>query len=100
MISLPSTRFFSCLTNAVFGLLLCTPLAAQPPAHDIALVFDNSGSMKANDPKFMARSAARSFVEGLAGDVRLAVIIFDQNVTLAMPLTQIDDETRSTLLGS
>jgi Mg-chelatase subunit ChlD len=100
VIQLRPTRFCSRPAIAFLGLVLCTSPAAEPPAHDIALVFDNSGSMKANDPEYMARTAARSFVEGFTGDLRLAVIIFDQKVSLAAPLTSVGDETRDELLAS
>ena len=67
---------------------------------DVVLVLDNSGSMKKNDPLFLAKQAVTQFISGLDESTRVAVIIFDQNVRLAVPLTDISLATRETILGS
>ncbi|OGT35988.1 MAG: hypothetical protein A2W28_08720 [Gammaproteobacteria bacterium RBG_16_51_14] len=67
---------------------------------DVVLVLDNSGSMKKNDPLFLAKQAVTQFISGLDESTRVAVIIFDQDVRLAVPLTDISLATRETILGS
>ncbi len=70
------------------------------PAKDVVLVLDNSGSMKKNDPEFLVTQAVSEFISGLDTQARIAVIIFDQNVSLAVPLTYLSLETRDTVLAS
>jgi pSer/pThr/pTyr-binding forkhead associated (FHA) protein/Mg-chelatase subunit ChlD len=69
-------------------------------AKDVVVVLDNSGSMKKNDPDFLATQAVSEFISGLDSQTRIAVIIFDQNVSLAVPLTYLSIETRDTVLSS
>ena len=93
-------------TRAVLGaallaaLLPLAPGTARAEPHDLALVFDNSGSMKGNDPGFLARDAAQQFVAGLGDDFRVAIIIFDQSVRLAVPLTPLDGAARDDVVAS
>jgi Mg-chelatase subunit ChlD len=70
------------------------------PVKDVVLVLDNSGSMKKNDPQFLVSQAVNEFISQLDNTTRLAIIIFDQSVKIAIPLTLIDDDSRSTILGS
>ncbi|MCW8963963.1 MAG: VWA domain-containing protein, partial [Gammaproteobacteria bacterium] len=67
---------------------------------DIVLLLDNSGSMKVNDPKFLTAKAVTQFINQLDHDTRLGIVIFDQKVTLAHPLTQVTDESRTAMLNS
>ena len=67
---------------------------------DIILVLDNSGSMRQNDPGFLAKRAVTEFIDRLDGDTRLAIIIFDQDVSLALPLTEVTAANKGTLLAS
>jgi len=67
---------------------------------DIILVLDNSGSMRQNDPGFLAKRAVTEFIDRLDGDTRLAIIIFDQDVSLALPLTEVSGANKGTLLAS
>ena len=67
---------------------------------DVVLVLDNSGSMKKNDPQFLASNAVHEFLSSLDDASRVAVLIFDQSVRVAVPLTQMSDETRPTILKS
>ncbi len=69
-------------------------------ARDVMLVLDNSGSMKKNDPAFLANQVVTEFIGDLQGDVRAGVVIFDHGVRLAVPLINVDDENRSRLLQS
>lgn len=56
---------------------------------DIVMVLDNSGSMKANDPKFLTREVVTNFMVGFGEKSRLAMIIFDQEVRLVEPLADV-----------
>ena len=56
---------------------------------DIVMVLDNSGSMKANDPKFLTREVVTNFMVGFGEKSRLAIIIFDQEVRLVEPLADV-----------
>ena len=94
----------------LFGLLLVLMLPGNAaPAQktsagpaggglDIMLVLDNSGSMKKNDPKFLTRQVALSFVENLAQNVNLGMVIFDQKVNLAAGLKPISPQKNRSLL--
>jgi len=67
---------------------------------DMLLVLDNSGSMKNNDPQFLTNQAVREFISGLDETTRLGIIIFDQNVHLAVPFTAVTRDNSPTLLAS
>jgi Mg-chelatase subunit ChlD len=68
---------------------------------DIVLVLDNSGSMKKNDPEFLARDAVTNFLMEPGEGVRLGMIIFDQKVELLEPLIDITvSEARAGFLKS
>lgn len=72
--------------------------AAFALSKDIVLVLDNSGSMKKNDPHFLSTKAVTTFVDGLSDDTRLAMIIFDKDVDLAVPLTSVTHDSREKIL--
>ncbi|MEM7469268.1 MAG: VWA domain-containing protein [Pseudomonadota bacterium] len=67
---------------------------------DVLLVLDNSGSMKKNDPEFLATTAVREFIESLSSETHAGVLIFDQRVTLAVPLTVAEGPNKQLLLNS
>ncbi|MBI9086311.1 MAG: FHA domain-containing protein [Desulfobacterales bacterium] len=74
--------------------------AAQPEL-DIMLVLDNSGSMKRNDPDFLMRDVAMNFLAGFGDETRLGIVVFDQSVRLADPLTRrTEPENRTRFLKS
>ncbi|MFQ5660667.1 MAG: VWA domain-containing protein [Gammaproteobacteria bacterium] len=75
-------------------------IASQGAPGDVILVLDNSGSMKKNDPHFLTSQAVTEFISGLDTSTRIAIVIFDQDVTLAMPLTQVSAESRDKVLKS
>jgi len=75
-------------------------VAAAPLPKDIVLVLDNSGSMKKSDPGSLMRVAVTDFIRRLDPQSRLAVIIFDKDVRLPVPLTPVSDATREQLLQS
>ena len=74
--------------------------AANGIKKDVILVLDNSGSMRQNDPDFLTSKAVTEFIGGLDESTRLSIIIFDQDVTLAVPLTQVTPSNRQDLLKS
>jgi pSer/pThr/pTyr-binding forkhead associated (FHA) protein/Mg-chelatase subunit ChlD len=59
---------------------------------DVMLVLDNSGSMKKNDPSSLMRVAVADFAASLKGDARLGIVVFDQDVRLALALTAINSD--------
>ncbi|MBI2818237.1 MAG: VWA domain-containing protein [Acidobacteria bacterium] len=66
------------------------PAFSQAPPQavlDIVLVLDNSGSMKKNDPQALMREAVYGFASRLSAESRLGIILFDQNVSPILPLT-------------
>jgi len=67
---------------------------------DVILVLDNSGSMRQNDPNFLTSKAVTEFISSLDEATRLSIIIFDQDVTLAVPLTRVTLSNRQDLLNS
>ncbi len=72
----------------------------QNLSKDVILVLDNSGSMKKNDPDFLTNQAVIEFINGLDEMTRVAIIIFDQDVRLSVPLTVADESSRATILNS
>ncbi|MEA3482152.1 MAG: vWA domain-containing protein, partial [Pseudomonadota bacterium] len=67
---------------------------------DVVLVLDNSGSMKKNDPQFLTKYAVTEFINNLDESTRASIIIFDQDVRTAVPLTEISSSSRQGLLDS
>lgn len=66
---------------------------------DVVLVLDNSGSMRKNDPQSLATAAVQQFIQQLGPGNRVAVLIFDQNVTLAQDFMNVQSD-REQLLNS
>jgi len=67
---------------------------------DVILVLDNSGSMKKNDPQFLTKHAVTEFINNLDESTRASIVIFDQDVRTAVPLTEISSSSRQILLDS
>ncbi len=67
---------------------------------DVILVLDNSGSMKKNDPQFLTKHAVTEFINNLDESTRVSIVIFDQDVRTAVPLTEISSSSRQGLLDS
>ncbi len=70
------------------------------PLKDVILVLDNSGSMKKNDPQFLANQAVNQFINQLDAETRIAIIVFDQGVRYALPMTEFQPENLSSILDS
>lgn len=75
-----------------------TPAYAQ--AQDIIVVLDNSGSMRRNDPQFLARDAVERLVDTAGADTRVALMLFDTEPRLLVPLSAVTPTTRSEMLAS
>lgn len=73
------------------ALCLALSLAAVGAVHaqpvDLVVVVDNSGSMRDNDPRGLARSALQRLVADADDDLRVAVVSFDTDVRLDLALT-------------
>lgn len=80
-------------------LLAGAPAIASADERDVVLVLDNSGSMRRNDPHFLALLAAQGLVERQPEGVRVALIAFDAAPTLAMPLSPVGPETNDTMIS-
>lgn len=78
----------------------CLPLTGSAAPHDLVMVLDNSGSMKKNDPDFLTGVAVRKFFRELGGDSRVAILVFDEEARLLMPLTPLDEASRADFLRS
>ena len=85
-----------CALTALFA----AQVGAAGGPKDIVLVLDNSGSMKKNDPDFLTGVAVREFLDRLEGDNRVAILLFDQNTRLVMPLTPLTEASRPDFLLS
>ncbi|MBT8373895.1 MAG: VWA domain-containing protein [Deltaproteobacteria bacterium] len=57
---------------------------------DVLFLLDNSGSMIANDPKFITRDVVTNFLMNLKEGFRVGMITFDQDATLIEALSSID----------
>ncbi|BBO91082.1 FHA domain-containing protein [Desulfosarcina ovata] len=89
----------------IFLLLLATVavfvFGMQPPGHcvqsegdgmaDVVFVFDNSGSMRKNDPQFQTPKTVLAFLEQLPETVRVGMVLFDQRARLLQPLGDLTD---------
>lgn len=61
----------------------------QPPARDVVLVLDNSGSMRDNDPQSLVPAAVQQFVAELDTGDRVALLVFDQDVELVQDFVSV-----------
>ena len=71
----------------VFMLTLPRLSAAgiMPAKEDIIFVIENSAAMKPFDPEVSAPGQVEAFLQQLPDSVKTALLLFDQNVTLAAP---------------
>jgi pSer/pThr/pTyr-binding forkhead associated (FHA) protein/Mg-chelatase subunit ChlD len=90
--------------DAEIAVAVETEIAVPAPSSklikDVVLVLDNSGSMKKNDPQFLTKHAVTEFINNLDESTRVSIIIFDQDVRTAVPLTEISSSSRQGLLDS
>lgn len=86
-----------------FALIACLGLVSVSVvalSTDVVLVLDNSGSMKGNDPNFLAKQAVSKFVFEFGNDTRVGIIIFAAKVDYAVTLKQLDVASRGEILRS
>lgn len=67
---------------------------------DVVLVLDNSGSMQKNDPSFLVKDAVREFISQQDESTQVAIVIFDQDINLSVPLTSASLANRESILNS
>ncbi len=89
---------FLSMVAFVFMFLYCANSFASTVPKDIVLMIDNSGSMKKGDPHFATKNAATEFVKNLPDGTKLAVLVFDHRVNLAVPLTTVSEVTKEDIL--
>jgi len=95
-------RKISVATVVMFGFIFFIhSIVLAASQKDIVLVMDNSGSMKQNDPQFLTKKVVSSFLNSLSSDTHVGIIVFDEKVDLAVPLSPIGtEETKNKLLDS
>jgi Mg-chelatase subunit ChlD len=62
---------------------------------DVLFLLDNSGSMIANDPRFITRDVVTKFIMNLKSGFRVGMVTFDQDASLIESLSRIDDSADS-----
>ncbi|KJU87575.1 secreted protein containing von Willebrand factor, type A [Candidatus Magnetobacterium bavaricum] len=68
---------------------------------DVIIVLDNSGSMKKSDPNFLTRDVVMNFLNGMSESSRMGMVVFDKDVRLMEPLTDVSGvETKTKFLRS
>jgi len=85
-------RMLGCLILLAISSVLTGHAAGEGqvrPGQDVIFALDNSGSMLKNDPDFITRTVVINFLEGLAEEVRVGMVIFDTDAELVQPLTDI-----------
>jgi hypothetical protein len=97
-------RSFYFMTGLLCLLVLAFSVAAeelQIPPRDMVLVIDNSGSMKKNDPLFLARDFVRNFIDNQEKNARFGMVLFDETARLLEPLsTAAEGSARYRMLRS
>ena len=81
-------------------LLWCSFIFSSIVPKEIVIMIDNSGSMIKGDPHFLTKKAIAEFVEHLSDDTRVAVLIFDHRVNLAIPLSTVSETAKEDILAS
>ena len=87
-----SFRTISALFYAVLSITTPHCVSAQPSPDiplDIVLALDNSGSMKQNDPDRVMGTVVSTFGARLPENARLAIVVFDKNAIVALPLSSV-----------
>lgn len=97
-------RYTTCL--AMWSVLFClasslaTPVALAATPMRAVILFDNSGSMRQNDPLRLSRMAVQLFVELARPHDQLALVAFSDTGVPIMPLTSLASPgVRQTILS-
>ncbi|MFL1485178.1 VWA domain-containing protein [Marinobacter sp. LN3S78] len=90
-------------TLIFLSTLTLSPVQAQegqtPPARDVRVVVDISGSMKVNDPDNLRRPAVRLIARLLPEGTQVGLWTFGRMVNMLVPHDALDDELRNTLVS-
>jgi len=78
------------LVFLLMGLLTVKAHAVVAAPRDVALVMDNSGSMRRNDPHHLMSDVVHKLAAGLPAGSRIALIIFADKAELLAPLTGVE----------
>jgi len=70
----------------------------MPTREDIVFLVDDSRSMQQVDGELALPAAIGSFLARISSDVRTALILFDDTVTLEVPFMPVGDEADSAML--
>jgi len=69
--------------------------ANEQRLRDVMMVIDNSGSMKRNDPGFLAKSSVHELAGALGKQAHLGIVLFADRAELVMPLSGTGDQEYS-----
>ena len=82
--------------------MMLSPVQGQegqtPPARDVRVVVDISGSMKVNDPDNLRRPAVRLIARLLPDDTGVGLWTFGSMVNMLVPHELLDDDLQSALI--
>ncbi|MEE8119031.1 MAG: VWA domain-containing protein [Gammaproteobacteria bacterium] len=81
-------------------IMLVVSSSAIALDRDVILVLDNSGSMKVNDPQRLTQAAVTDFIRNQDPTTRVGIIVFADNPTLVVPLTETSASGKSRMLAS
>jgi pSer/pThr/pTyr-binding forkhead associated (FHA) protein/Mg-chelatase subunit ChlD len=59
----------------------------------IAIVLDNSGSMRKNDPGFLTKEVVANFLTSVDKNTQITIILFDTEVKMLLPLTLLNNDS-------
>ena len=96
------TRIIARLFGVWLFILLSSPVYAQsapevpqpPPAPDVRVIVDISGSMKKNDPENLRQPAVRLLARMLPEGAQAGIWTFGQYVNMLVPHSEVDDTWR------
>lgn len=83
-------RAMALLFWLLIAMMLPGRAADSPPAMDIMLALDNSGSMKQNDPQRLLPRVVTEFAGRLSQNDRLGIVAFDQTARTLLPLSEVE----------
>jgi hypothetical protein len=82
------------------GTLFCRSLPAEAVApRDIVLLVETAHNLAGDDPAELFKPGLNAFLRELSGDTRVAVLGFDTDVRVMLPLRPVTDATRERVLS-
>ncbi|GEM_PF-388880 len=82
------------LASVLCAVLFTAAARAEPPAYDVRVLVDISGSMKKNDPQNLRRPALRLLADLLPDGARAGIWTFGGRVVADVPHAAVDDAWR------